>query len=94
MDVCIRCNKNPVSPRLASFRGYCEECWNIINEKKSHALTGIKRSIDTRARMAASHKVNKVEDSKLWKIYFDFFKEQLEKQERFSQELNELAIRS
>src|SRR5690349_2885495 len=84
--MCSHCKIRPGNASLGTYRLYCDHCWDEINVRKSQTMIakGMKRSNETRAAMAASKKANKKENHKTWKLYRDYFLDQLNREDELA----------
>lgn len=85
---CSRCGNQEADPNLKTYREYCKTCWKEINQKRSDTMKAkhIKRSNATRAAMSASKKANKKTDRDRWILYFNYYREQLDKIEKLKKQ--------
>lgn len=76
---CCHCRERPGNPELGTYRYYCDVCWNDMNRRRRATMraAGIKRSLETKAKMSASKRANPKADPAKWKLYYDFYLEQL-----------------
>lgn len=83
---CSHCKIRGADLTIKAYRHYCRECWVEINQKKSNSMRAknMKRSAITKAKMSASKRVKKSEDPAKWKLFYEFYLEQLLREEELA----------